>query len=420
MKSYLKSIDVADIYVKPDRQRQEFNEAAGKKLAESIQKEGLINPITVELDEFGSYALIAGERRLRAVRSLDWQHVHCTVYEHITDEERFGIELKENLERADLTWQEKAKALATYASFQQTTKNAPIVEIAKEAKVAQETVTQAKILAEHLHDPEVAGAKDVKDAMKIITRKAEAKHRSELAKTFDLKRTPHSLHQGNAHEYLAGYQAHTFNGIISDPPWGVDADAFGSQAGTAHNYKDSWKVAREHYVSLAEHGHRICMPSAFAYVFLDIRRFEEVELIFSLAGWKVWPRPIVWDKLGSGMLPEPDFGPRYTSEYILYCRKGDLKVIKRGAPDVVSVPVVTDLKHGAQKPAGLYIELLSRVCRPGDKILDPYAGSGVVFKAANKLNLIAHGVELEESNFNLALTTMNEVGEDNAATEIVL
>ena len=49
--------------------RKDFDEEGIKSLSESIEKEGLIQPITLRKVENG-YELIAGERRLRAIKSL--------------------------------------------------------------------------------------------------------------------------------------------------------------------------------------------------------------------------------------------------------------------------------------------------------------------------------------------------------------
>ena len=50
------------------------------ELAKDIRKNGLINPVTVmETGEDGSYQLLAGLRRLRAVLSLGWTVVPATL-----------------------------------------------------------------------------------------------------------------------------------------------------------------------------------------------------------------------------------------------------------------------------------------------------------------------------------------------------
>jgi DNA modification methylase len=107
------------------------------------------------------------------------------------------------------------------------------------------------------------------------------------------------------------------------------------------------------------------------------------------------------------MLPQPDRGPRYSYECILYATKGEAKVVKQGASDVLSYTGIKKLLHAAQKPAALYCDLLSRVCKPGDTVLDPFAGSGTIFVAGNTLSLSVCGIEQEEDAFNLALSRIS-------------
>ena len=55
--------------------RREADPEAVYKLADSISKVGLINPITVDQE----YTLIAGLHRLEAARRLGWTEIECNV-----------------------------------------------------------------------------------------------------------------------------------------------------------------------------------------------------------------------------------------------------------------------------------------------------------------------------------------------------
>jgi ParB/RepB/Spo0J family partition protein len=92
-----------------------FDANALNDLAASIKQNGLIQPITVRFfapdpsvcfggDRFGDmaqYQIVAGERRFRAMRILEWQEIPCIVKE-LTDNEASAIMLSENVSRADL------------------------------------------------------------------------------------------------------------------------------------------------------------------------------------------------------------------------------------------------------------------------------------------------------------------------------
>jgi DNA modification methylase len=173
-------------------------------------------------------------------------------------------------------------------------------------------------------------------------------------------------------------------------------------AGTAHSYADTEEYALDCYKLVAEHGYRVAKEKAHCYVFLDPRYWHEISLLFTLAGWNVWPTPLIWNK-GNGMLPKPEHGPRRTYEMILFASKGEKKVL-RVAPDVITCPLVVDRDHGAQKPVLLYFDLLTRSALPGNTVLDLFAGSGTIFPAANKAKVIATACEIHKPYYDLALS----------------
>ncbi len=86
-----------------ERRREDLGDIAG--LAASIKRYGLLHPIVVD-DES---ALIAGERRLRACESLEWNEIEVKRLRDTTEAERREIELEENLRRKDLTPYELSK-----------------------------------------------------------------------------------------------------------------------------------------------------------------------------------------------------------------------------------------------------------------------------------------------------------------------
>jgi ParB family chromosome partitioning protein len=72
----IREIDIKKIVVK-DRIRDDLGDI--KELAESIDRLGLINPITVKESEDGKYGLSAGQRRLEACKLLGWKTIPANV-----------------------------------------------------------------------------------------------------------------------------------------------------------------------------------------------------------------------------------------------------------------------------------------------------------------------------------------------------
>lgn len=82
--------------------------------------------------------------------------------------------------------------------------------------------------------------------------------------------------------------------------------------------------------------------------------------------------------------------------------------------DVLTHGADANMNHNAQKPVALLVDLLSRSVTPGQKILDPFCGSGSIFPAAKKLGLLAHGIELEDMYLGMCIdriTQMQKGGE---------
>jgi ParB family chromosome partitioning protein len=105
----LKSIPIAQITRNPFQPRQEFNAEELAELQTSLSTSGLLQPITVRrrVGRDG-FELIAGERRLRAARSVGWKEIPAIIKE-IDDRTLLTLALVENLQRADLNPIEEAE-----------------------------------------------------------------------------------------------------------------------------------------------------------------------------------------------------------------------------------------------------------------------------------------------------------------------
>ena len=105
-------IPVAHIEMNPYQPRRDFDEAALARLAESIRRYGLLQPVVVtELaDGPGGrrYRLIAGERRLRAAVMAGVREIPCIV-RRASRQEMLELALVENIHRADLNPIERAE-----------------------------------------------------------------------------------------------------------------------------------------------------------------------------------------------------------------------------------------------------------------------------------------------------------------------
>ena len=103
-------IKVSLIEISPYQPRTNFNEENLKSLIESIREQGVIQPILVRKSNKNNYELIAGERRLRAVKTLGHEKIPAIV-KTINDESAAIYALLENVQRENLNPIEEAIGL---------------------------------------------------------------------------------------------------------------------------------------------------------------------------------------------------------------------------------------------------------------------------------------------------------------------
>ena len=98
--------------------RRQFDDVQLNELAQSIQVNGLLQPIIVRLNEDQKYEIIAGERRFRAVELLNWEKIPAIVRDY-SNQESAALALIENLQREDLNPIEEAQAYQQLEQMEQ-------------------------------------------------------------------------------------------------------------------------------------------------------------------------------------------------------------------------------------------------------------------------------------------------------------
>lgn len=94
--------------------RTKFNDDSIRELAENIKENGLIQPLVVHR-EGDKYVLICGERRFRAMSTLeDMKMAPCFILENKTDEELMAIQFSENSAREQLHYIDQADSIQGY------------------------------------------------------------------------------------------------------------------------------------------------------------------------------------------------------------------------------------------------------------------------------------------------------------------
>lgn len=429
----MRIINILDLVIPLERQRQAFPESEMADLADSITRLGLMHPVVVR----DGNVLVAGERRVRAIKLLNILGTSFLCDGHkvapgqlpVTDLTELSqlqleeAELEENVCRLDLSWQEKASAISRlHALRSKMGGSADRTETAKELVSrgiveslggASALIAQSVLITRHSGDADVAKAKNPREAMKIIRRKEDAKRNTLLAlNTGKLSESElYQVYNADCLGWLSTAEPRQFDCILIDPPYGMGADTFGDAAGKLagidHRYEDS----KESFFNLLETVvpllKKVGKDEHHLYIWCDIDNFIWLRELCRSQGYWTFRTPLINIKREGGRVPWPEHGPRRCYEICLYAVLGK-KSITAIYPDVFESTLETaNIGHGAQKPVEAYVNLLKRSTKPGDKVLDCFAGSGTIIEAARQLNLRAVAVEKEPQYYGLCLQRLN-------------
>ncbi len=103
-------LDLSLVDSNPWQPRRKFDDDEILELSQSIQKQGLLQPITVRRNA-DRFQIIAGERRVRACRLLNMERIPALVKDRVSDRMMAELGLIENLQRVDLNPVEESRAM---------------------------------------------------------------------------------------------------------------------------------------------------------------------------------------------------------------------------------------------------------------------------------------------------------------------
>jgi site-specific DNA-methyltransferase (adenine-specific) len=192
------------------------------------------------------------------------------------------------------------------------------------------------------------------------------------------------IYSKDALEFLSSVDDATVDVVVADPPyWTLDR---WRNIGTTtrlggHRSKDEQReemffetVDREYLWNLFLELDRVLKMNGHLYMFCDDQvapillnwvreakdehRFEDAHML-------------IWDKVNQGM------GYHYRRRYecIIFAYRGKRKLADLGIPDILTCKRVVN-SYPTEKPVGVLRTLISQSLRPGETILDPFAGSG--------------------------------------------
>lgn len=194
---------------------------------------------------------------------------------------------------------------------------------------------------------------------------------------------------GDCVTVMATLPADSIDLVLTDPPYGC-------------NYRDrsGRRVANDNRTDW--------LQPAFAQI---ARVMKPGSLCVSFYGWHVVDQFMAaWRAAGLRPVAHLVFPKRYASrtgtfearhEQAYVLAKGSPKVA-RPIPDVLPWAYTGNRLHPTQKPLEALSPIIAALTRPGDMVLDPFAGSGSTLVAAQLLGRGYVGIELDAAHVRTA------------------
>lgn len=193
------------------------------------------------------------------------------------------------------------------------------------------------------------------------------------------------LVEGDARELLAQLPAGAVDLVLTDPPYKFDHGGTWFREWFAELPDEEWPAI---FLEL----YRVLARSAHAYVFCDARAKPIFDRAAQAAGFVVRP-PLIWDKESIGL----GYGTwRAQYEFIAWYAKGPALPIRSSCQGNV-LRAARVRGYPSEKPVGVLRRLIAQASSPGAVVLDPFAGSGNVGRAARQLGRRAVLVDVDAS-----------------------
>lgn len=230
---------------------------------------------------------------------------------------------------------------------------------------------------------------------------------------------------GNSFQIMKELEPEHFDMIFADPPYFLSNGGISNSGGKMVTVdKGNWDkidTLSEKYdfnrkwISLAK---KLLTPNGTIFISGTFHNIYTVGMALEQCGFKILNN-ITWQKTN----PAPNLSCRYfthSTETILWARKNDknskhyfnynlMKELNgnKQMKDVWIGPLTKKSekwagKHPTQKPEYLLEKIILSSTRKGDKILDPFVGSGTTGVVAKRLNRNFVGIDFEEEYLKIA------------------
>lgn len=442
--------------ISDDRIRTQYRNI--DSLAENISEVGLIQPLVLISRTDGTFSLNAGGRRLEALRSLGVTELyHATSCDparpgYILKGEEGSVlshlltELNENLNREDIDWRDNMRGLVRayrLANAEANEKGREIAMLTFATMIGGSYQDLHAAVAVHdavVADPErfkditsVRGAYAVilKQNAQFLENQLDRRMRQNKGKTVSvqIEKEPDAttttvpdpdpvsvinlssnFFLGDSISYLESLPP-TFDHIICDPDYGVSAERLAtkgwspdsSSAGVAQSSIEDSLADLKRFLSASFTATR---DNAFCVFFYDLDHHEKLMSMAKAVGWAVQRWPLIWHKTDFHGNAAPGSNFCKNMEYAMVLRKPGAQLQSVQTSSIFSLPserASKQFNHPFAKPEALWTKIFSAVAIKGQRVFDPFMGSGSSCVAAIRYGLHAQGMELNPDHYNNAL-----------------
>ncbi len=450
----MSTLPLSAITVPPDRQRKDLGDVSG--LANSIKTVGLLSPIIVRAVGEG-FELVAGERRFRAVTSLNWRTIPAIEMSELDDQQRTLVELEENIRRKQLSWPEEVSAVAKYVAV---CGDKAHFKIAADLGINENTLSRMLAVADAISsgDKQLLEQRNWTAALNVLMARTSRKMDKMLE---DIKeedpleglvsdegdaageeegtekavvslalprqapavpaatRPDHYFNAACAdfRSWAPEYAGPRFNLIHCDFPYGLNMDKEALQNSSArweaegHRYDDSPELFWELLTKLLAHQEKLVADAAHCLFWLAPRNLTTAAEKFKAAGWTVFDTPLVWHKSdNAGIASNVRMWPRRTYEMALFAVRGNRQILKPKAASFVA-PTTKDF-HLSEKPTAVLRHFFEMLVDSSTTMLDPTCGGGTACQVALEFGASkVLGLDTNEECVRETLRKLSKVGE---------
>ncbi|KKM74517.1 hypothetical protein LCGC14_1399590 [marine sediment metagenome] len=424
----IKTIKVSSANKDLKRSRRIFGDV--NRLAESIREFGLIHPVCVDTlkEPEGNYLyiLIAGERRMRATVFAGFDKIAVTFKEDTTAKQRKAMELEENVNRLNMTWEEEVECLNQLHEIKQDEHGVATHSRENVAWGVRETarllgrglgsvgadLKLAKDLNEHPELREKVRKLPKVAAKRYVSRLLEAEElRKRVAdKGIDIKV---ELVLGDCEELIDHVPDRSINCLLTDPPFAQPKIvSVGRQSYnlTETNVSDV-DTMLPLWSRLIPKLKKKLVIGAHVYIFTSMGIiYSELMRMLAENGFLVDDLPLIWFKMRPSVM-QKDFSYISCYEAVIFGHYLEKKRrLMKPVKNVLDIPAIAPQKrvHPLQRPDDVLRLMIENSTNPGELILDCFAGSGSTLKVARDLQRQAIGFELDADNYTRALNWLQE------------